>query len=339
MKALFIGGTGTISAAISRRVLELGWELWHINRGNRSGESWNVPNRKNFHQITCDISNEKDAAEKLAGLEFDVTADFIAFTPDQVERDFRLFKRKTQQYIFISSASAYQKPLSSYRITESTPLSNPLWDYSRQKIACEEFLIKAYREEGFPITIVRPSHTYDKTSIPMALHGDKGGWPVIKRMISGKKVIIHGDGTTLWTLTHSRDFAVGFAGLMGNVHAVGEAVQITSDESLTWNAIHEIWADVLGVPLNAVHVPSDALARMGEPFGYDFSGALLGDKAHSVVFDNAKIKRLVPEYNATTRFDQGAREIAGWFLSHPELQAGDEKFDEFTERVITKYDV
>nr|AGS53533.1 NAD-dependent epimerase/dehydratase [uncultured bacterium contig00062] len=331
MELLFIGGTGTISAAISRRALELGWELWHLNRGNRSPESWNAGPGK-FHQINCDISNEAEAAGKLSGLEFDLVADFIAFTPDQVQRDYRLFKGKTRQYIFISSASAYQKPLASCYVSEATPLSNPYWEYSRQKIACEEFLLNVYREEGFPITIVRPSHTYDERKVPLGVHGKKGSWQVLKRIIDGKPVIIHGDGTSLWTMTAAPDFARAFTGLAGNIHALGEAVQITSDETICWNQIYQAIADALGKPLKAVHVSSEFLAQAAPD--YDYTGGLIGDKAVSVIFDNTKLKRLVPGFSAQIRFDQGIRETINHVLAHPELQVEDHDFDAFCDRVI-----
>ncbi|MBR5126955.1 MAG: SDR family oxidoreductase, partial [Roseburia sp.] len=296
MRALFIGGTGTISMAITRQLAaNPDWELYLLNRGSRSNE---LPD--NVHSIVADISNEMDCQEKLKDLHFDVVCDFIAFTADQVERDYRLFYGKTKQYIFISSASAYQKPLANAVITESTPLANPYWEYSRNKIACEEFLMNKYRENGFPITIVRPSHTYDERKVPLGVHGDKGSWQILKRMLDGKPVIIHGDGTSLWTMTHNTDFAKGFIGLMGNIHAIGEAFQITSDESLTWNQIYQAIANALGVELHAYHVATDFLASTGK---YDLTGSLIGDKANSVVFDNTKLKRAVPDFVATTRFD------------------------------------
>jgi len=333
MKVLFIGGTGRISAAVSRRALELGWELWHLNRGSRSPESWRAPaGPGRFRQITCDISREAEAAEKLAGLEFDAVADFIAYTPDQAQRDYRLFKGKTRQYIYISSASAYQKPPSSCPITEATPLANPFWEYSRQKIACEEFLVKAYREEGFPITIVRPSHTYDERSVPLGAHGKNGSWQVVKRIIEGKPVLIHGDGTSLWAVMSSADFAAAFTGLVGNIHALGEAVQITSEEVLCWNQIYQAVAGAVGKPLKAVHVASDFLARAAPDYGY--TGGLTGDKAVSVVFDNTKLKRLVPGFCAQTRFDRGVRETINYILAHPELQQEDPEFDLFCDKVI-----
>ncbi|PWL72366.1 MAG: NAD-dependent dehydratase [Clostridiales bacterium] len=326
MKILFIGGTGTISMAITKRLGELGEELYLLNRGNRSQ---NLP--ENVHSISCDISDEAAAAKALEGMTFDCVADFIAFTPDQVERDYRLFAGKTKQYIFISSASAYQTPLSDYRITEGTPLSNPLWGYSQNKIRCEELLMHYYREEGFPVTIVRPSHTYDERSVPFGVQGSKGGYQNLKRMMEGKPVIIHGDGTSLWTLTHNSDFALGFTGLIGNIHAIGEAVQITSDETLTWNQIYETVASALGVELKAVHVSSEFLDACSDE---DYRGNLLGDKAASVVFDNAKLKRLVPEFTATVRFDQGVRKAIDYIKSHPECQKEDPEYDAWCDRVI-----
>ncbi|MCQ2123796.1 MAG: SDR family oxidoreductase [Fibrobacter sp.] len=290
MKALFIGGTGTISMAITRLAVERGWEIYLLNRGNRDASD--LPTAKladgapAVKQIVADIYDEADVAKKIADLNFDVVCDFIAFHYSALERDYRLFKNKTKQFMYISSASAYQKPLSDYRITEGTPLANPYWEYSRNKIAGEEFLMKMYCEEGFPITIIRPSHTYDERKIPLGVHGKKGSWQVAKRMLEGKPVIIHGDGTSLWTMTHNSDFAKGFVGLMGNIHAIGESFQITSDETVTWNQVYQSIANVLGVELKAVHVASDFLAAVGDPLGFDFTGSLIGDKANSVVFEN-----------------------------------------------------
>ncbi len=330
MKALFIGGTGTISTAVSHSLAAQGWELYLLNRGNSTNR---VP--AGAKVIKADINDEPGVAALIKDMAFDVVADFIAFVPSQVERDIRLFSGKTKQYIFISSASAYQKPLSHYRITESTPLSNPYWEYSRNKIACEKLLISEYRKTGFPVTIVRPSHTYDERSIPLAVHGNNGSWQVAKRMLENKPVIIHGDGTSLWTLTHNSDFAKGFTGLMGNAHAIGEAVNITSDESLTWNQIYEIIASALGVKLKVVHISSDYLAASSS--SYDFTGSLIGDKANTVVFDNSKLKRLVPGFNATVRFDQGIRFILDSVLSQAELQKADPEFDLWCDNVIENY--
>ncbi|MEK4435601.1 SDR family oxidoreductase [Paenibacillus sp. FSL K6-2862] len=330
MKALFIGGTGTISTAITHQLASQGCELYLINRGNRNDD---LPAEVNVLQ--ADINDEERVAELIVDLEFDVVADFIAFVPSQLERDYRLFKDKTKQFIFISSASAYQTPLADYRITEGTPLSNPYWEYSRNKIACEDYLMKQYREHGFPVTIVRPSHTYGDLSVPLGVHGAKGSWQVLKRIREGKPVIIHGDGTSLWTITHNSDFAKGFIGLMGNIHAIGESVHITSDESVTWNQIYEIIAGGLGVKLNAVHVPSEFLAACSDQ---DLRGGLLGDKANTVVFDNSKLKRLVPEFVATTRADQGIRKTIQYMLDHPELQTEDPEFDVWCDKVVGALD-
>ena len=349
MKVLCIGGTGTISSAISRRVLELGWDLFLLNRGNRnSGLGGNGAGK--LVEINCDIRTEDEAAiaEKVRSAlarhagggasdqRFDVVADFIAYTPDHTEKDYRVFKDLCSQYIFISSASAYQKPLSSCFVTESTPLANPFWQYSRDKIACEESLVKHYRESGFPVTIVRPSHTYGERSVPAGLHGNNGSWQVLKRMLEGKPVIIQGDGTSLWTMTHNSDFARAFTGLMGNIHAIGEAVHITSDESLTWNQIYGAVARALNVPLKAVHIASEFLAECGKAASgrYDFEGGLLGDKAHSVIFDNSKLKRLVPGFAATVRFDQGVRDTVAHILAHKDCQKEDPEFDAWCDRVI-----
>lgn len=330
MKALFIGGTGTISTAITDQLAKQGCELYLINRGNQND---NLPAQ--IKVLQADINDEARVAELIADMEFDVVADFIAFVPSQLERDYRLFKDKTKQFIFISSASAYQTPLADYRITEGTPLSNPYWEYSRNKIACEEYLMKQYREEGFPVTIVRPSHTYSERSVPLGVHGAAGSWQVLKRIRENKPVLIHGDGTSLWTITHNRDFAKGFIGLMGNIHAIGESVHITSDESVTWNQIYEIIAGVLGVKLHAVHVSSEFLAACSDQ---DLRGGLLGDKANTVVFDNSKLKRLVPEFVATIRADQGIRSTIEYILAHPELQTEDPEFDAWCDKVVGALD-
>ena len=327
MKALLIGGTGIISMAITRLLADSpDWDLYLLNKGSRTDE---LP--AGVKQLKADINDEAKVAELLKDFDFDVVADFIAFVPSQLERDYRLFKNKTKQFIFISSASAYQKPLSDYRVSEATPLANPYWEYSRNKIACEEYLLKLYREENFPVTIVRPSHTYDHRYIPLGVHGNKGSWQTVKRMLEGKPVIIHGDGTSLWTMTHNSDFAKAFVGLMGNVHAIGESVQITSDETLTWNQIYTAIANALNVEYKPYYVPSDFLAKCSE---YDFAGSLLGDKANSVVFDNTKLKRLVPEFVATKRFDIGIREVIANVLSDKTLQLEDAEFDAWCDKVI-----
>lgn len=330
MKALFIGGTGTISTAIVKKLAENpAWEVWLLNRGNRKDV---VP--ESVHQIVADVYDEEDVREKIGDMNFDVVSEFIGFTVDAVERDYRLFKGKTKQYMYISSASAYNKPAASYVITEGTTLANPHWDYSRNKIACEEFLMEKYRSEGFPVTIIRPSHTYDERNVPLGVHGKKGFYQVIKRMQEGKPVIIQGDGTSLWTVTFNKDFATGYTGLMGNPHAIGEAFQITGDETLTWNQIYQTIADALGVELKAYHVSSEYLSAVGDKYGFDFEGSLIGDKAVSVVFDNSKLKRAVPDMKTTVRFDQGVRIALQYVLSHPECQVEDPEFDQWCDRVI-----
>ena len=331
MKALFIGGTGQISMAIVRCLAEdPGWEVWLLNRGLRK-----VTLPEGVKSIVADIHDEADVAEKIKDMSFDVVCEFIGFTVADVERDYRLFKGKTRQYIFTSSASAYHKPAASYVITEGTTLANPHWQYSRDKIACEEFLMKKYREEGFPVTIVRPSHTYDEKNIPIGVHGNKGYWQVIKRMLEGRPVIIQGDGSSLWTLTFNTDFAIGYTGLMGNRHAIGEAFQITGDETLTWDQIYATIADALGVTLNAYHVASDFLSTAGEPYGYDFQGSLTGDKSVSVVFDNSKLKKAVPDMQTKVPFHKGVRIALDYVMKHPEeCQIPDPEFDSWCDRVI-----
>lgn len=326
MKALFIGGTGTISSAVSERAVKQGVELTLLTRSGTGGP-------EGAEMLKGNIEDVDQIVSLLHGRTFDVVADFVAFTPEQAARDIELFQDKTEQYIYISSASAYQKPATNYLITESTPLYNPYWQYSRDKIACEELLMTAYRVSGFPVTIVRPSHTYGDRSVPVAIHGKKGSWQVLARLLEGKPVIVHGDGLSLWTFTHNTDFAKGFTGLMGNPHAIGQAVHITSDESLTWNAAFDAIGKALGVKPNLTHISSDLLAA----FRPDLLGTLLGDKAHSVVFDNTKLKRLVPDYCATTRFDQGIKRTVEYVLSHPECQTSDPDFDAWCDKTIAAY--
>ena len=324
-KVLFIGGTGTISTDCVRLAQEKGFDVTLLNRGNSMAPA-------GVHRVVCDIDDE-GAVRRLPVGDYDVVADFIAYLPGQVERDIRLFSGKTSQYVFISSASAYQKPLSQCVITESTPLYNPYWQYSRNKIECERRLDCAYRESGFPVTVVRPSHTYDCRSVPVALHGKAGSWQVLKRMLDGKPVIVPGDGLNWWTLTFSADFAVGFTGLLGNPHAIGEAVHITSDEKLTWNTIYQIIGRCLGREPALAHIACDALVKL-DP---GLEGPLIGDKANSVDFDNTKIKRLVPEFIAPTRFDQGVAQSIEYILAHSELQVEDPEFDAFCDKAISMW--
>ncbi len=326
MKILMIGGTGTISMAITRLLAEKGEDLYLLNRGNRKEE---IP--ANVKLICADINDEEAVEEKTEGMMFDAVCEFIGFVPEQVERDYRLFKNKTRQYIYISSASAYGKPVSDPRITEGTALANPYWEYSRNKIACEDVLMKHFREDGFPVTIVRPSHTYDERNVPMGVHGKQGSWQVIRRMMEGKPVIIHGDGTSLWAMTHNSDFAKAYVGLIGNPHAIGEAFQITNDEILTWNQIFGTIAKILGVELHPYYVSSSFLAEVSD---YDLYGGLLGDKACSVIFDNTKIKRAVPGFAPCVSFEEGVRDTIMHIMQHPELQKEDPEFDAWCDRVI-----
>ncbi|MCL2486667.1 MAG: SDR family oxidoreductase [Oscillospiraceae bacterium] len=327
MKALIIGGTGIISTAITQKLVADGHDVTLLNRGNN-------PLPKGAKSLIADANDEPAVKQAISGLSFDSVAQFKAFVPEQAERDVRLFSGVTGQYIFISSASAYQKPIAHLPITESTPLHNPYWQYSRDKAACEELLMAAYRDAGFPVTIVRPSHTYSRISVPLSVHGDKGPWQVLRRMLAGKPVIIPGDGSNIWAVTDSRDFARGFVGLMGNPHALGQAVQIMSGELLTWNDIYGSVARALGVEMVPAYIPSEMLAKAGEEAGYDLRGGLLGDKAHSVIFDCSKLKRLVPGWTARIRFDEGVRESVDYFLSHPDMQEADPEFDAFCDRMI-----
>ena len=327
MKVLLIGGTGTISGAIARLLAERGEDLTLLNRGSRSED---VPAAAKV--ISCDVNVETQVAEKTAGERYDVVCQFVGFRPEQVQRDYRLFAGRTKQYIYISSASAYHKPAADYRITEGTSLANPYWDYSREKAACEAFLMKMYRENGFPVTIVRPSHTYGDRSLPLGVHGKKGSWQVLRRMLDGKQVVIHGDGTSLWTITNNRDFARAFVGLMGNPHALGEAFHITSDETVTWNQLYATIASCLGVELKCVHVASEFLAAVNPP--HDYMGSLIGDKANSVVFDNTKLKRAVPGFQATVTAAEGIRRTVEYMMTHPECQVEDPEFDDWCDRII-----
>jgi nucleoside-diphosphate-sugar epimerase len=325
VKVLFIGGTGKISSACSQLAVEQGIELYLLNRGQTSGR----PAPKVAHILQGDIHDKTSARKGLENLTFDSVVDWIAYHPDNIENDIELFRGRTKQYIFISSASAYQSPPVKLPITESTPLYNPFWVYSQNKIACEEKLMKAYREEKFPITIVRPSHTYDKTMIPL-----KGGYTTIDRMRKGKKVIVHGDGTSLWVLTHHRDFAKAFVGLLGNNHSIGEAFQITSDELLSWNQIFQIMANAAGAEAKLIHIPSEFIAAFDKEWGAE----LLGDKSSSVIFDNTKIKRMVPGYAATIPFVRGAEEIMSWYDADPSRKTIDEDFNLLIDKIIAAYE-
>ena len=328
MKILFIGGTGTISSAITRSLIEKGENVYLLNRGNKNNEfQGNV-----IHLKVNDVNDEEELTRIIGSQKFDVVCDFIGFKKEQLERDFRVFNGKTSQFMYISSASAYHKPCKDYVITEGTSLANPFWQYSRDKIECEEFLMDMYRKEGFPVTIIRPSHTYCEREVPLGVHGNKGSYQVVKRMLDGKRVIVHGDGTSLWTMTHNSDFAKGFIGLMGNPHAIGEAFQITNDETLTWNQIYQAVADCLGVEYKPYYVSSAFLAKCSN---YDYEGSLIGDKANSVVFDNSKLKKAVPGLCMNVRFEEGIKSTIDYILSHKECQVEDPEFDAWCDKVIS----
>jgi nucleoside-diphosphate-sugar epimerase len=319
-RVLFIGGTGVISSACSALAVESGISLHILNRGLTTAR----PLPPGVTVVQGDINS----GEIPALGDFDSVVNWVPFTPDQVRRDIELFGGRTGQYVFISSASAYQTPPSRVPVTESTPLRNPYWRYSRDKIACEDALTAAYREDGFPATIVRPSHTYDRTLVPF-----DGGWTVLGRMLAGKPVIVHGDGTSLWTLTHHEDFARAFVPLLGHPRTVGDTFQITSDDVLTWDQIAHTLAAALGTTARIVHVPSDAIAEADPEWG----AGLIGDKAHSMVFDNSKIRGVVPGWQAVIPFERGAREIADWHLAEPARQVTDERLDALMDKLAARF--
>ncbi|MDR1761235.1 MAG: SDR family oxidoreductase [Bacteroidales bacterium] len=323
MKLLFIGGTGIISSACSELALARGYELYLLNRGNSKQKR----PLQGAHELIADIRNVQEVEAVIAPHSFDVVVDFISFVPEHIEQNIALFTGKTKQYIFISSASAYQTPPQQLPITEHTPLENPVWEYSRNKIACEDMLLDAWKNNKFPATIVRPSHTYDKTLVPV-----EGGYTVIDRMLKGKPVVIHGDGSSLWTLTHHKDFAKGLIGLCGNPKSLGEAFHITSDEYLSWNRIYELLGEALGVTPQAVYVPSTLIAKYNQSIG----DSLLGDKTHSMIFDNSKIKSFVPDFACKIPFAQGAHEIIAWYKENPEYQTIDADLNSLFDMLIEK---
>ena len=324
LKVLFIGGNGIISAASSRLAVERGIDLTLLNRGQSSTR----PAIEGVRSIRGDAGDPASVAVAIGANDYDVVANFRSFTPDQVRADVELFTGRTAQYVYISSASAYQKPVARLPITESTPLRNPHWQYSRDKIASEDVLVAAYRDSGFPATIVRPSHTYDATLVPL-----EGGWTVIDRIRRGQPIVVHGDGTSLWTLTHSTDFAKAFVGLLGNPRAVGDTFQITSDEVLPWDAIAHTLARAAGAEATIVHVASDLIAREIPQWG----PGLVGDKAHSVSFDNTKVKSVVPAYVATVPFWQGAREIVDWHDADPARRTIDDDLNTALDNLIATH--
>lgn len=325
-RVLFIGGSGTISSASTRLAVERGLDLHVLNRGTTSKHP--LPDGVTTHR--ADIRDPASVREALGDLEFDAVVDWVAFTTDHVQTSVDLFAGRTGQYVFISSASAYQTPPARLPVLESTPLRNPHWQYSRNKIACEDLLVRAYRDDAFPATIVRPSHTYDKTLIPL-----DGGWTVIERMRQGKEVVVHGDGSSLWTLTHHRDFAEGFVPLLGHPRTVGETFHITSDDVLTWDQIARTLARAAGVEARIVHVPSDVIAAEDPEWG----AGLLGDKAHSMVFDNSKLRTVVPGYRAIIPFEQGAREIVEWYDGDAARRTVDDRMDALQDTLVERFRV
>ncbi len=330
MKVLFIGGTGLISTAVSRQAIADGIDLYLLNRGGRVHSDLNAATL-----IRADINQEEDVAAALEGMRFDAVVDWIAFTPDAVERDLRLFRGRTGQYIFISSASVYQKPASHYLTTESTPLGNPYWPYAQNKIACEERLIEAWRQEGFPVTIVRPTLTYGESMIFAPMSSWQHPWSLIDRMRRGEKIIVPGDGSSLWVSTHNSDLARGLVGLLGNPQTLGHAFHITSDEALTVNQMFEIIARAAGATPNLIHIASDFIIAC-EPA---LHGDLMGDKIHSTVFDNSKIKRFVPDYVAKVPLHRGIERSMAWFAAHPEACTVDEQWNAMCDRIIAAYEV
>jgi nucleoside-diphosphate-sugar epimerase len=330
MKLLFIGGTGTISSACTDLAVARGYELFMVNRS--VSKKYPVPEGVTVFQADI-YADETRLARSLGDHHFDAVVDYLAYTVEDIERDIRLFRGRADQFVFISSASAYQKPPRNYVITERTPLDNPYWEYSRNKIACEDRLLFAYLEEGFPVTIIRPSHTYGLSQIPLGVSSWQHPWTVIDRMKRGQKVIVPGDGTSLWVLTWNADFAKGLVGLLGNKKAIGEAFQITSDEVLSWNQICLEAYRALGLEPNVIHIPSELIGAY-HPSSF---GSLVGDKSNSVVFDNSKIKLFVPEYTCEVNWAEGVRRSLAWFEAHPEFQTIDDEMNSVWDEMISAY--
>lgn len=326
LKVLFIGGSGVISSASTRLAVERGLDVHVLNRG----ESTTRPLPEGVTVLRGDVRDPASVRAALGDAQYDSVVDWVAFTPEHVRTDLELFTGRVGQYVFISSASAYQTPPSRVPVVESTPLRNPHWAYSRNKIACEDLLVEAYRRDGFPVTIARPSHTYDRTLVPL-----DGGWTAVERMRQGREVVVHGDGTSLWTLTHHADFATGFVPLLGHPRTLGEAFHITSDDALTWDQITRALASAAGVEARIVHVPSDVIAAEDPGWG----AGLLGDKAHSMVFDNSKVRRVVPSFRPTITFEQGAREIVDWFDADPARKVVDTRMDALMDQLVERFRV
>lgn len=329
MKVLFIGGTGLISTASTALALRQGIDLWLLNRGQ------SAPLPAGAKSLTADLGDPAALQTALAGHTWDAVVQWVGFVPADIERDLALFRKRTKQYLFISSASAYQKPVTHYLITESTPLANPYWDYSRQKIACEERLLRAVKEEDFPAVIVRPSLTYGDTQVPLAINSWEKSWTAVDRMRRSLPLIVPGDGSSLWTITHNTDFAQGLVGLLGHAQAIGHAFHITSDEVLTWNQIYRQTAAAAGVDApNLVHIATDFITACLP----DQQGGLEGDKAVSAVFDNTKIKRFVPGFVARTRFAEGIRRTVAWFDAEPSRRQIDAAANTAWDKLIAVYE-
>ena len=328
MKVLFIGGTGLISSACTQLAVERGVDLFLLNRGSHPDRTFGAT------PIIADLRDEAAVERALAGHRFDAVVDWIAFTPDDIERDLRLFRARADQFVFISSASAYRKPLVDWLIREDSPLANPFWDYARNKIACEERLMRAFRDDGFPVTIVRPSLTYGDTQVPLAVNSWARPYTAIARMRRGRPLIVPGDGTSLWTITHNSDFAKAFVGLLGRPQAIGQAFNIMSDEVLTWDEIYRQVAAAAGAEARIVHIASDFIAECLP----EMRGTLIGDKAVSAVFDTTKIKRFVPDFHATTPFAEGIRRTLAWFDADPARQQVDFEMDDRWERLVAAYE-
>lgn len=333
MKILVIGGTGTISSAVVDELVRQRHDVYVLNRGNHNDE---LP--KGVTPIVCDINDISAVKSALGGNEFDAVADFIAFKPEAVRRDVELFSGRCKQYVFISSASCYQKPPKSHIITEDTPLCNPYWTYSQNKIACENYLFEQYEQNGFPVTVVRPSHTYGNRSVPTALHGKQGSWQIVRRIMAGKPVIIPGDGESLWTLTHNTDFAPLFCALLGKDESIGQAYHITSGEALTWNRIYDLIGEAVSMGVKKAHFTSRDIISAGEKYDYDFEGGLLGDKSCSAVFDNGKVKAFLPDYKMKTPFNKGVKQTVDYILAHERFQYIDEDFDRFCDDICKGYE-
>ena len=330
MKVLFLGGTGLISSASTRLAVERGLDLYLLNRG----ETVSPEDMAGATPLKGDAYDADCLNDLLAAHRFDAVVNWIGFKPGQVERHIELLDGRIGQYVFISSASAYQKPLSHYLVREDTPLANPHWGYSRDKIACEDRLARACRDTGFPATVVRPSLTYGLSQIPLAVGSWSHPYTVVERMRRGRKIIVPGDGTSLWTLTHNSDFAKGLVGLLGHAQALGHAFHITSDEVLTWDQIYRAVGRAAGVEPDLVHISSEFIAA----YDPSMEGSLLGDKAVSAVFDNSKIKRFVPDFVATTPFARGIRDTLAWFDADPARRALDAGADALWDRIVAAYE-